>query len=319
MKEFSNDLSTVTKKVSGFQGECIILHGVPGWGKTSFAAQMPKVLFMMSRDETGLKTLMRHGQVGETAHYPNPFETWNRIKTAWQELYVKNHDFKNFVIDTLTGVARICMESICQSKFGGDWEKFGDYGAGMKSVLPEWEQGLKILKKLAERMNVIALCHSHVKTMNNPKGPNYDRWIPMMQESMWGLTNGWADMVLFGDLETGITGAKDANKKGKATTGGKRLIRCSFHPAFDAKHRHGLPDTIFGGKNAKETYEKWRNELIKGKKAQTKKQNDEEDEEEENEEDREQDQENDQENETEKGGAEDEGEDESESEGAEEN
>ena len=46
----------------------IILHAQPGWGKTSLAAQIPDVCFMMSRNETGLLTLMGYNQVGKTKY-----------------------------------------------------------------------------------------------------------------------------------------------------------------------------------------------------------------------------------------------------------
>jgi hypothetical protein len=188
--EYDNSLDSVTDDLGGYLGQRIILHGVPGFGKTSFAAQIPDCLFLMSQGETGLLTLMKHGQVGKVKHYPRDFETWGKARSAVMELGLRPHPYKCLVIDTLNGLARMCMEHVCKNKFGGNWEKFGDYGAGMKSVYPEWSAFLNDLKKLNEKMSVVGLCHSGVKMFKNPKGPNYDRWIPDMPEGLWELTNG---------------------------------------------------------------------------------------------------------------------------------
>src|SRR5262245_55584679 len=52
-------VTTATRKLPNR----VILHGVEGWGKTSFAAQAPKPIFLMTRGEDGLETLIDSGQL----------------------------------------------------------------------------------------------------------------------------------------------------------------------------------------------------------------------------------------------------------------
>lgn len=46
----------------------------------------------------------------------------------------------------------------------------------------------------------------------------------------------WADMVLFANYKTYVVAADDKGKKHKAQ-GGKRVLRTSHHPCWDAKNR----------------------------------------------------------------------------------
>jgi hypothetical protein len=261
--EYDNSLDTITDQISNYLGQRIILHGIPGFGKTSWAAQIPDCVFLMSQGETGLLTLMKHRQLEKVKHFPKDFETWNKVRSTVKELSVRDHPFRCLNIDTLNGLARMCMAGVCQTSFGGNWEKFGDYGAGMKNVYPEWDSFLNDLTKLTKKMSIVSLCHSNVKTFKDPKGANYDRWIPNMPEGLWEMTNGWADLVLFGEIQTRNT-ETNLERKGKATTSGERILRCVFNPAFDAKHRHGLPDMILCGKSAKSAWEKFSAALRKG-------------------------------------------------------
>src|SRR3954469_20593685 len=63
----------------------VVLHGVEGVGKTSFAAAAPKPYFLMARGETGLETLIDSGRVGSIAHAPE-LRTWNETQDIIEAL-----------------------------------------------------------------------------------------------------------------------------------------------------------------------------------------------------------------------------------------
>lgn len=227
-----------------------ILHAVEGWGKTSFAAQTPRPIFLMVRD-TGLETLIENGQIGETPHFP-PIETWDDLLAALETLRTEQHEFRTIVIDVLNGAERLCHEHVCQRDFNSDWSDkgFEGYKRGYEVALADWRGMLAALDRLrAERkMAVMALCHTKVETFKNPTGPDYDRFQGALYKSTVALTNQWADAVLFGNFEVSV-GSVQENKKtgitrGKGMGGKTRVMYCSQDASMVAKNRLGLPDEI---------------------------------------------------------------------------
>lgn len=230
-------LGSITSKGNNLPNR-YILHAVEGYGKTSLAAQFPKPVFIQSRGETGLETLIDAGRLPETPHFPE-ITDWAVLLEAIRMLTTEKHDYKTLVIDTMNGVERLCHEFVCRRDFGNNWGErgFEGYKRGYEIALTDWRSFLQLLDSLREqrRMIVMLLCHTKVKTFNNPEGANYDRWAPDVHEKTWGLSHKWADVVLFGNfLSVG-----DKDRKG---AGGKdRMLYCEQSAAVIAKNRIGLP------------------------------------------------------------------------------
>src|SRR5215831_12187369 len=89
------------------------LHAKPGWGKTSFAAQAPKPVFLQTKGETGLETLIESRQLPPTAHLPEILN-WGDLLSAVKFLRTEPHEFKTLVIDTMPGAERLCYEFVCE-------------------------------------------------------------------------------------------------------------------------------------------------------------------------------------------------------------
>src|SRR5271163_3122172 len=61
----------------------MILFGAEGSGKTSFAAMPPSTIFLMTRGEDGLITLMASGRLPNAiAHFPEPAQNWKQVLEA---------------------------------------------------------------------------------------------------------------------------------------------------------------------------------------------------------------------------------------------
>lgn len=249
-------LAGVTTKSSGLPNR-ILFHAVQKWGKTSLAAQAPGVIFLCTRGEDGLDTLIKTGQLPETPHFPGTFTTWNHLMLALQELYLEQHPYKTAAIDTVNGAANLCIEHVTQKHFGGDVSKFEEYGRGMKPGFTpkEWQQFLDILDKLRTEKNmaIVLLAHSQVKTVSNPGTSSYDRWEPVMPKELSAMTDRWVDMILFGGFEV-FTDAKRLDQKGRATGGTNRIIHTTPSAIINAGHRHGLPEEIECGDSPKEAW-----------------------------------------------------------------
>ena len=75
-------------------------------------------------------------------------------------------------------------------------------------------------------------------------------------ESIWELTDQWADMVLFGMLETHVNTNDAKARKGKAIGGQMRIIHTERGAAWDAKNRHNLPPQIVLGTDPRKAWAK---------------------------------------------------------------
>jgi hypothetical protein len=235
----------------------ILLHAVQGWGKTSMGAMTASPIFLMAKHETGLLTLLDNRQVPQTpwlrfARAENEFsdeaETWTEVLEALRALLTEDHPYKTLVLDTMNGLERLCHQYVCANTYKGDWGEKGFMGfqRGYDTSLQDWTVLLNLLDRLRNErdMGTFALCHTDVRTQTNPLGPDYDRFIPNMHKKTWGLTHGWSDMCLFGRFEVEVETQGAKAKKGKGKGGSTRLIHTTHSAAWDAKHRHGLPEEI---------------------------------------------------------------------------
>lgn len=236
-----------------------LLHGVEKVGKTSFGAQFPRPVFIQSRGETGLETLIDAGQLPEIPHFPE-CQTWGDVKAALQALISEDHAYRTVVIDTLNGVERLCHEYVCKTQFGGDWgrEGFLSYNKGYEVSLGELRSFLQLLDDLRARrkMIVLILCHSRIKPFQNPDGANYDRWIPDCHEKTWGLAHKWCDVILFYNYFVAVD-----KKTGKGVGGDTRMLYAVQSATVIAGNRIGLPAEIVMGSSPEESYQILTNEI----------------------------------------------------------
>ncbi len=262
------DLSAIRSEGAGLPNR-YILHGVEGWGKTSFGAKFPKPIFIQSRGETGLQTLIDANQLPPTAHFPES-SAWENVLGIVESLTVGEHEYKTLVIDTLNGAERLCHEYVCQRDFSGEWgdKGFASYQKGPEVSLSEWRLLLSALDRLREtkKMTIVCLLHTKVQKFSNPEGADFDRYQPDVDKRTWGLTSKWADVVLFGNFESAVVAVKENKKtgeqKGKGVGGQVRMIYTERHAAYDAKNRLGLPNEISAGESPDETWANFKSAVM---------------------------------------------------------
>lgn len=256
---------TISRGGSGLPSRTVF-HGVEGIGKSSLGANFSAPIFSMTRGETGLLTLIDNGLVNPTDHFPEA-HSWRELLHNVEHLIGADHPYKSYVLDTLNGAERLCLEYVVDAKFDGDTKAYLAYGKGIQELLNEWVKFIALLDELrsAKRMSVLCLCHTRIKKYGNPEGEDYDRFTPDMEEKVWGLTHKWADVVLFGNFLT--TAKKERGSlKGKATGGDGRMIYTTRTAAFDAKNRVGLPPSIPMGRTGKEAWEALKTAMVAARK-----------------------------------------------------
>ncbi|MCH4167711.1 MAG: ATP-binding protein [Streptococcaceae bacterium] len=209
----------------------VVIYGVEGIGKSTFASQFPDPLFIDTEDST------LHMEV---KRFDKP-TSWSML--LQQVEYVKtNKPCQTLVIDTIDWAEKICKSHLAALNKWTD--SSNDYGA--KYIALEQEFG-GLLNKLSDvvevGVNVVITAHAWLRKKEEPDEMGaYDRYELKLEKKTGPLVKEWADMVLFANYKTTIlTDEKTKSKKG---VGGQRMMYTTHRPAWDAKNRIGLPDEL---------------------------------------------------------------------------
>lgn len=214
----------------------VVVYGPEGIGKSTFAAQFPKPLFIDTEGSTS------HLEVDRL---PRP-TSWQMLKQYIKDLKGDTMGYHTLVIDTADWAERLCEEAICQSNGKVGIEDFG-YGKGYTYVKEEFGRLLDSLSDLIDAgMNVVLTAHSIIRKFELPEETGaYDRYELKLGQKAGNqcaaLAKEWADMVLFVNYKEIVITTKDNKKK---VSGGKRVMYTAHNPCWDAKNRHGLAEEL---------------------------------------------------------------------------
>jgi hypothetical protein len=236
----------------------MIFYGQPGIGKSSFAAAIPGVVFLVERQERGINQLMESGLVAQDLPILPIAEKWTDTMEMLEALRTGEHAYKALAIDAMGGFERLCHEEVCRREYNDQWgEKgFGAYKRGYETSLADWRLFINALDKLRDerKMSVILLGHAKVSPFKNPEGPDYDRYNVDVHDKTWALTHRWANIVLFANFDVAFASDEQNKKKAKARGGKTRSIYTEYDVAFDAKNQHNLPPVIDMGSSGQEAW-----------------------------------------------------------------
>lgn len=221
----------------------VILQGQEGVGKTTWAANCPKALFITCEDGGGDLDYARV----KVSNWPDLVSTLRSIIRDGAEGY------ETIVLDTIDSFERLLWKHLCErAKVDTIEEIGGGFGKGYTAAAEQMQKLSEDLNAIRDRgLKIILLCHVHVRPFNDPNGPAYDRYEMRMHKGTAALWFSWADAVLFACFDVTVlkTGRKgrvqdaDAMEKGKATEI-KRVVYTSKDAAYDAKNRHNLPEEL---------------------------------------------------------------------------
>lgn len=216
----------------------VLVYGIEGVGKSSFAAGAPNVIFLGA--ESGTSEL-------DVARFPEP-RNWQDALDAITELTTSTHNYKTLAIDTLDWLEPMCWAHLYATKKTDDGkraegiEDYG-YGKGYTAALDLWRVMLRMLERLREQrgVTIVPIAHSWIKSFKNPAGEDYDRHEMKLNAKASGLWREWCDAVLFATHETHTY---KSNGRVKGLSSGARVLhteRCASH---DAKNRFDMPETL---------------------------------------------------------------------------
>lgn len=224
-------LKQITKGVSQ-RPHFVLLYGVDGVGKSSFGAAAPKPVFLGPEDGLGML---------DVSKFPTP-KTWADVKAAVSELLNEEHDFKTLVLDSVDWIEPLVWAHVCrEANVKSIEEAGGGYGKGYVAAREQWQEFIRTLQSLRKKMNIVAIAHAQVKTVEDPyENERYDRFIVKLNDKAADIWREAVDCVFFANFETRMTKEKGA-RKAKAFGDGKRVMFTERRPAFDAKNRFDLP------------------------------------------------------------------------------
>jgi len=221
-------LKTVSKGIIK-KPHYILMHGLPGLGKSSFAAGSLDPIYLCAEKGTN------HLDVSRLEL--NDFDGFLK---AIAELRDTKHDYKTVVIDTIDHVEPLIFKEVCKDKSKNTIEDIG-YAKGYEFALDYWSKLINGLEELRENgMNIILLAHTFVKTFNDPQlAEGYDRYQVKLHHKASSLIIDRVECVLFANYETFLKTGD--NEKTKAFGDGARVIYTEHRPAAVAKNRFNLP------------------------------------------------------------------------------
>ena len=227
------DLKSIQKNTA-IAAPRLMVYGVEGIGKSTFASGAPDPIFILTED--GLGSL-------QVNHFPLATSS-NDVMEAIGTLYNDPHDFKTVVIDSLDWLEAIINREI-EAKYDA---KELAYGKASIIAAEKWREILEGLDALRNdlKMSVILLAHTMIKRFDSPEVEPYDRYQPKLQERSNAVVREWADAVLFANYRT-IVKKDDVGFNKTIVRGisnGERLLFTNERPAYMAKNRYSLPDSI---------------------------------------------------------------------------
>lgn len=201
-----------------------LIYGLPGIGKTTWAAQAEGALFLAT--EEGQNHLSVH-KVG--------VPDWATFCEYCNLIGAGGHQFKTIVIDTIDNLYEMCVSHFNQSH---NLEYEGDlgYGKGFRLIRRQFRDAIWWLSHLP--YGLILISHAQATEVKTPTGASikYTCTLPdKAKDVIWEM----ADLFLFAELEE-VYDVENGH-----ITGYDRVVRSQPTTIYEAKDRTGrLPETL---------------------------------------------------------------------------
>lgn len=243
------ELDTIEPANKNWTAQKIIINGIQGLGKTTFAGTFEKPILVRTEDGAGALDIPT---------FPDLVKEFAHMEAVIKALHGDN-DFKTCILDSLDWLEPIVfrkqIEFEPKSEKGKEIKTIEDYGfgKGYTKVLDWWRYimgGLDSLR-LNKGMNIVLVAHTEIKRHEPPDSDPYDRYQIKLHKHASALWQEWADMVLFANYKTSVRKA-DAGFNKTKTRGigdGERVVYTETRPAYLAKNRWGLPPEIYIGQD----------------------------------------------------------------------
>ena len=215
----------------------IILYGTHGVGKSSFAAQADKPVFIQT--EEGLDAL-------DVTAFPLA-RSYDEVMEAIGSLYSEDHDFGTVVLDSADWMEQLIFKQVAINHKINNIEDMG-YGKGYTFAVDLWRnvmEGFDLLRN-EKNMQIIFLAHTHIKRYDDPLVDSYDRYMLDLHKGGAAIISEWCDLLMFANYRVNTVKSDVGfnQKKTRAVGAGERVLHTQERPGWVAKSRWALPESM---------------------------------------------------------------------------
>ena len=210
----------------------LLIYGKPGIGKTTFGAGMPEALLIPCED----------GSANANCDQTEAPTSWVGLLATLSECASQTH--KTIVVDSVTRAQELLFRHICQLERAKTIEAAcGGYGKGYIVATEMFRELLNVCDNLRDAGKIVCLlAHEAVAKYEDPRMEAYDRLSPRIYVSKKGegiapMAIEWADVVGCAAYEVFV-------KDGKGIGTSERILYLEERPAYLAKNRYNLPESI---------------------------------------------------------------------------
>lgn len=225
----------------------IVIYGVGGIGKTSFAAGAPNPIFLFTEEGQGLLDVPRF----ELRPDDPVLRSWQEITGAIDALMVGEHTFSTLVLDGIDFAEALLWRYTCETVNGEKGKRchsIEDYGYGKGYGHAVDIASVELLQKLDDlrtkrNMAIVVIAHADARKFSPPDSESYERYQLKLQEKFAHKLYDWADCVLFAANHAFVTKDDEGFNKTRARAigEGQRVLHTVERPPFWAKNRYNLP------------------------------------------------------------------------------
>jgi hypothetical protein len=208
----------------------VVLYGVESVGKSTFAAQFPKPLFLDIEQGTS------HLDVDRC-----DINSWKQLTEALAE--AKATDYQTIVVDSADWAERLCVEDLLATSKKTSIEDFV-FGKGWVMVAERMSRMLASVDTLIDAgKNVVLIAHSKIVRFEAPDAlAAYDRYELKLSKQSSPLLKEFADELWFLRFKTKVSTTDTG--RGKGIGGKERILLTTHSAAYDAKTRSGLAEEL---------------------------------------------------------------------------
>ncbi len=215
----------------------VVIYGQEGVGKTTLAAGFPSPLILDTED--GSHTL-------DVARVP--VGSYGDLMAALDELQAmaQNNacEFATIIIDTADQLWWMCAYSLME-EYGWKSIESPKYGTGYTQASERFVSILSRLDALVRLgISVVVVCHAKIQKVSPPDTAEFTKYAIKVNatsgqaEIAREKLKEWCDVLLFCRFDVSV------NQAEKKAVSSKRVIVTTSAPAWEAKNRLGLPESL---------------------------------------------------------------------------
>ena len=217
--------------------QIITFCGDAGLGKSSLAATFPNPIFV--RAEDGVARIPKAFRPSALPVIRTEEQLWEQLKALVHE----EHDYKTAVIDTVSALDRMFVQSILKQdgKAKSINQALGGYGAGFSALAARHQQvrNAAEMMRIKRRMNVIFLAHTEIGMMRLPDMEDFSRYSLRMTHDK-SLPPYLDDVDAVGFLRQVMVLKGDEGERKKAISGEERELVMHVTASNVSKNPYGI-------------------------------------------------------------------------------